>query len=137
MHWPAALTEPCSWYCHRETTGACQQGPADVLHGTGAGRTAAAGAAPGMGSRADPAQAGSAATANKTSTAPASEPNTRAPRITTSSADDNDTGRTAPEGCRDQSEEQGHQSSPADVPAIFDRRSGGGRTAFVEPRCRR
>jgi hypothetical protein len=43
MHWPDALTEPCSWYCQRETTGGCQHKPADVLHGTGAGRAAASG----------------------------------------------------------------------------------------------
>src|SRR5215475_3983842 len=130
MHWPAELTEPCSWYCHRETTGACQQGPADVLHGTGAGRTAAAGAAPCMGPRADPAQAGPAATADRTSAAPASEPNTRAPRIATSSADDNDTGRTAPEGCRDQSERARAPVVTGRRISIFDRWSGDGRTAF-------
>src|SRR5262245_26671192 len=104
MHWPAELTEPCSWYCQRETTGGCQQGPADVLHGAGAGRAAAAGAALGMNSRAGPAQADSAATADNTSTAPASEPNARTPRIATSSADDNDMGRTAPGVRRDQFE---------------------------------
>jgi hypothetical protein len=43
MHCPDALTEPCSWYCQRETTGGCQHKPADVLHGTGAGRAAASG----------------------------------------------------------------------------------------------
>src|SRR5262249_55610612 len=86
MHWPAELTEPCSWYCHRETTGGCQQEPADVLHGTGAGRTAAvAAAARGMSTVTGAAQAGAAATADRTSTAPATEPSARAPRIATSS----------------------------------------------------
>src|SRR5215472_4926075 len=85
MHWPAELTEPCSWYCQRETTGGCQQEPADVLHGTGAGRAATVGAAAGdISWRAGAAQAGAAATADRTITAPASEPNARAPRIATS-----------------------------------------------------
>src|SRR5215469_812770 len=85
MHWPAELTEPRSWYCQRETTGGCQQEPADVLHGTGAGRAATVGAAAGdISWRAGAAQAGAAATADRTITAPASEPNARAPRIATS-----------------------------------------------------
>src|SRR5437868_14095217 len=73
MHWPAELTEPCSWYCQRETTGGCQQEPADVLHGTGAGRAAAA-CAPGRGMScvAGPAHAGAAATADVISIVPAS-----------------------------------------------------------------
>src|SRR5215472_13329858 len=83
MHWPAEFTEPCSWYCHRETTGGCQQEPADVLHGEGAGRAAAAACT--MGFEGDPAQAGAATKAETATTAPASELNTRAPRIAASS----------------------------------------------------
>ena len=74
MHWPAELTEPCSWYCQRETTGGCQHEPADVLHGTGAGRRAAAGAADPVMSCAGPAQAGAAAMAGMTSMVPISNP---------------------------------------------------------------
>src|SRR5215469_7229293 len=81
MHWPAELIEPCSWYCHRDTTGGVQHEPADVLHATGAGSAAEAGAAAsGLTCKAGPAQAG-AATAERRTTAPASEPNARAPRI--------------------------------------------------------
>src|SRR5215831_20942472 len=80
-HWPAELTEPCSWYCQRETTGGCQHEPAEALHGTGAGRAAAAGAVGRVISfPAGPAQAG-AAIAKTASNAPASDPNARAPRI--------------------------------------------------------
>src|SRR5215469_6157128 len=85
MHWPAEFTEPCSWYCQRETTGGCQHEPAAVLHGDGAGKAAAAVRTPGFG--AVPARAGAATKAETTSTAPASEPKTRAPRIAASSDD--------------------------------------------------
>src|SRR6266480_6016427 len=80
-HWPAELTEPCSWYCQRETTGGCQHEPAEVLHGTGAGRAAAAGAADRVMNCVDPAQAGAAAMATVITTAPASDPITRALRM--------------------------------------------------------
>src|SRR5262245_16065911 len=80
-HWPAALTEPCSWYCQRETIGGCQHEPAKVSHGTGAGSAAAAGVADRVISWAGPAQAGAAATAEVTSTVPMSNPSARAPRI--------------------------------------------------------
>src|SRR5262245_12767145 len=33
--WPSG--DPCSWYCHRAWTSGCQHGPAEALHGTGAG----------------------------------------------------------------------------------------------------
>src|SRR5215475_5013052 len=80
-HWPAGLTEPCSWYCQRETSGGCQHEPAEVLHGTGAGSATAAGVADRVMSWAGPAHAGAAATAEVTSTAPMSNPSARAPRI--------------------------------------------------------
>src|SRR5215813_11704353 len=87
MHWPAELTEPCSWYCHRETTGGCQHEPADVLHGTGVGKAAAAAAADRIDDCADTAPAGAAATADTTSMIPATDPRVRACRGTgTSSA---------------------------------------------------
>ena len=70
MHLPAELTEPCSWYCQRDTTGGRQHEPADVLHCTGAGRAAAAASDRGM-SCADPAQAGATAAAEMTSMVPA------------------------------------------------------------------
>jgi hypothetical protein len=81
MHWPTALTEPCSWYCQREATGGRQHEPAEVLHDTGAGRAAAAGAADRAMNCVDPAQAGAAAKANVMTTAPASDPSARAPRM--------------------------------------------------------
>src|SRR5215469_1005553 len=114
MHWPAELTEPCSWYCQRETTGGCQQEPADVLQATGAGRVAAAGAAArGMSCGPGQAQAGVAATADRTSTAPASEPNARAPCIATSS---DDVPRREPPGGRRSAAEGGRGShSPPDL----------------------
>src|SRR5215475_13099646 len=80
-HWPAGLTEPCSWYCQRETSGGRQHEPAEVLHGTGAGSAAAAGVADRVISWAGPAQAGAAATAKVTATVPTSNPSARAPRI--------------------------------------------------------
>src|SRR5215813_1223843 len=80
MHWPAELTEPCSWYCHRETTGGCQHEPADVLHGTGAGSAAAAIVADRIEGRADPAHAGAATTADTTSMIPVTDPRVRACR---------------------------------------------------------
>lgn len=79
-HWPAALTEPCSWYCQRETTGGCQHEPAEVLHGTGADKATAVGAAGRVISCMGPAQAGAAAMADVTSTVPISNPSARAPR---------------------------------------------------------
>src|SRR6266436_102330 len=114
MHWPDELTEPCSWYCQRERTGGCQQEPPDALHGTGAGRAAtAAAAARGMSCGAGPAQTGAAATVDRTSTAPASEPNTRAPRIATSC---DDVPRREPSGGRRPAAEGGVGSrSPPDL----------------------
>src|SRR5215469_11584941 len=85
MHWPAEFTEPCSWYCQRETTGGRQQDPADALHCDGAGRAAAA--ARSIGFEGVAAEAGVAATPDRISTAAASEPNARAPSIVTSSDD--------------------------------------------------
>src|SRR5215831_8196814 len=87
MHWPAGLTEPCSLYCQRETTGGRQQEPADALHGTGAGRAAAAVVADRVMSCAGAAQAGAAAMADVVRIVPASSTSARAPRILTSSAD--------------------------------------------------
>ncbi len=81
MHWPDELIEPCSWYCQRETTGGSQQEPADVLHGTGAGRAAAANPADGVTGRVEVAQAGAAAAADRISMAPASVPIVRLPRM--------------------------------------------------------
>jgi hypothetical protein len=81
MHWPAELTEPCSWYCQRETTGGRQHEPADVLHGAGAGRAAAVATAGRIMSCVDPAQAGAAAMADMMSVVPVSNPSARAPRM--------------------------------------------------------
>src|SRR5580693_3959212 len=84
MHWPDELTEPCNWYCQVATSGGCQQEPATVLHGTGAGRTAGAAARNPAETwpdgAADRAQAGPPGNSTATSVA-ITHPHTRALRI--------------------------------------------------------
>src|SRR6516165_3668956 len=70
MHWPEELTDPCSWYCQVATSGGCQHEPAAVLHGTGAGRAAAAAGAlawASLDAAAGPAEAGPAASSTAAS----------------------------------------------------------------------
>src|SRR5215472_12561998 len=81
MHCPAALSEPCSWYCQVATSGGCQHEPAVVLQGTGAGSAAAAGLAWRVAGV--PAQPGAAGKSARMIMAPASDPSVRAPRIGT------------------------------------------------------